>query len=519
MKLFGKAFLVATLLLGIAVTLNAGTVMAQSPSGLPGSGWWTSAGIQNIGTGEASVELTAYRVEGDTGSPASFNNSTTIAQNGNTTFIPESFPGTVQVGLPSGFAGSMVLSSNQPLAAVGQVGNNTVGSLGVADGQASAFYNGSSSGAAKIFYPTIKSNFVNKSTTLFIQAAGADVTIAATLAMNDGTNYTYSNSIAANKTRIISVADFKNGNNSPPTTNCGNANTSPCVGAVTITATGGDIVGSVVEAPTSGTAVEGQAATLFTDTSSNSTIICPVYKSGWFGRTSGITVQNVTGDGGSTTVTFSGQITGDNNSSSQVGQVKTGSADIGDGKSVTFFPSLDNDGLGNPALSNVFMAVTLTTDTNTDKIVAAVNESNFDGNKKKSNTYTCFNPTTATAKVALPQVKDAFGGLKNNTGVSIQYAGTDPAGKTNITAEFNCGGTTYTHNAIEVGGATSGVQLAHTYFAPSNNASNWSGTAMPSAVNCAVTVTSSGANIVGIANESTFNGDLDTKTYEGFNLN
>ena len=75
----------------------------------------------------------------------------------------------------------MVAGSNQPLVAIGQVGNNVIGGLGVTGGYASAQYRGSNAGATSLSYPTVKSNFNGKTTTFYIQAAGADTTVTATI--------------------------------------------------------------------------------------------------------------------------------------------------------------------------------------------------------------------------------------------------------------------------------------------------------------------------------------------------
>ena len=65
---------------------------------------------------------------------------------------PEIPHGPIRIGftpeLPAGFQGAVVLSSDAPIVAVAQVGNNPSGSVGVPGGTATAFYQGIGSEAA-----------------------------------------------------------------------------------------------------------------------------------------------------------------------------------------------------------------------------------------------------------------------------------------------------------------------------------------------------------------------------------
>ena len=60
--------------------------------------------------------------------------------------------GTVDVSpaLTGNFAGSMVVSSDQQVVAIGQVGNNPLAGLGVTGGTASAMYNGADATASDL---------------------------------------------------------------------------------------------------------------------------------------------------------------------------------------------------------------------------------------------------------------------------------------------------------------------------------------------------------------------------------
>lgn len=486
--MFRKA-LVAALMLTMVVT---GVASGQSISALPGGGWWTSAGIQNVGTDTANVMLTAYPASPS--DSATYSKSTTIAKDGSVTFLPGSTAaGTIDVGLPASFVGSMVLSSDQPLVAIGQIGNNKLSSppLGTVGGYASEMYRGMSSGAATISFPTVKNNFGGKTSFFYVQATGSDVTVVATVKTNNSVSHTANYSIKANKSVLMSVGDFS------PTiasTGCGSdANTSPCVGSLSVTATGGNIVGVALETDTSvAPATRVQAASMFAPTDASTSVYCPVFKNNYVNRYTGVTVQNASGADLTVYATFTASAGGS-------GTYRASLA-VPAGASRTFSGQIPNVG-GFPSGAYGSMVIT-----STGNIVAAVNEANFNAPPYKATTYTCFAAGGATQKIALPQFKENFG--SNITGVSVQNVG---AADTNITAKFTCAGTTYTAAAIPLAKGST-----YTYYNPSSTI-DWVGTRMPNAVLCAVVVTAN-QNIVGIGQEAMPSGSLNTKNYEGFNL-
>lgn len=483
--------LVATMLVALLFT---GVASGQSIQSLPGSGWWTSAGIQNVGTGTAALTLTAYPA--DATSTTTYSNNTTIAQGGSVTFLPGSTaPGTIDVGLPDSFVGSMVLSSDQPLVAIGQVGNNQLSNppLGVTGGYASGMYRGASAGASTITFPTVKNNFGGKTSTFYVQATGADVTIVATVKTNDGTSHTYtpSGGIKANKHLLLSMENFTP---AIANSNCGSANTSPCVGSLTVVAAGGQIAGVALETDSAKIpATRLQVASMFTPNDAATTVYCPVFKNNYGGRFTGVTVQNVSGGTVNIYATFSAS------AGAGTGTFHSSITGVADGSSQTFSAQVPNVG-GFP--DNTYGSMVITS---TGNIIAAVNEANFSG-VLKATTYTCFSASAATLNAAFPQVKEMFG--VNTTGVSVQNIG---SADTSINAVYTCGGTAYTHVAVSLAkGAT------YTYYKPSSSAANWSGTALPSNQNCAVKVTAS-QPIVGIGQEAATT-SLDTKNYEAFSL-
>lgn len=281
-----KSKVVSVSVVLVIILALAGVAVAQGIQTLPGSGWWTSVGIQNSGTSMANAVLTAYHVDG--GAADTHTSSFTITTGSSVTFIPVSTgaAGTVAVTPPleSGFAGSAVVSSDQPLVAVGQVGNNQQFSnqVGVAGGYASAQYRGSGQGAASISYPTVKNSFASKTTTFYIQAAGSDATVTVTVKTNDGVTHTKSELVSANKTWVVSPSDLV-----PPvaSTSCTtNANTSPCVGSLSAVATGGQVVGAVVEHQAAAApATLAQSTSLFLPADADTTVYCPTFKNAYGG--------------------------------------------------------------------------------------------------------------------------------------------------------------------------------------------------------------------------------------------
>lgn len=482
-------------LLVAAVVMAAGVAYGQGITALPGGGWWTSAGIQNVGSDTAQVGLTAYHLSG--GATDTHSASFTIAEDGAVTFMPGGTTPNVDVSpvLESGFAGSMVIASDQPLVAIGQVGNNQVGSLGVSGGYASGLYRGLSAGAATISFPVAKSNYGGKTSTYYVQATGTDTSITATVKTNDGATHTAKYSISANKSVVVNMSDFTP---AIATSSCGSGDTSPCFGAITVVAApSGTIAGVAVETDTSvSPATRAQVASMFDPVNdADTTVYCPLFKYNWANRHTGVTVQNVSGGAANVYGTFVA-------SAGASGTYKSSYTGLANGSSYTFMGMNNNVG-GFPI--NAMGAVVFTS---TGKIIASVNEANFNAAPYKATTYTCFAGSRATQKIAFPQVKEIFG--VNTTGVTIQNVG---AGTATINAVYTCSGVPYTAAGISV---DPGKQF--TYYKPSQAGSgvSWIGTPLPSNKNCGVVVTAN-QNIVGVAQEAATT-SLDTKNYEGFNL-
>jgi hypothetical protein len=392
----------------------------------------------------------------------------------------------------------MVVSSDQPVVAIGQITNRQFSQFGVgiAGGYASEQYRGSPANSSTLNYPLVKSSFNGKTTIFTVQAAGADVNATATILTSDGVSHAKNLVIAAN--RSVTFGPQDGFNPAVQNTNCGtNPNTSVCFGSLTVVGNN-NIAGVALEfedGKSPATAV--QAASMFGTEDVGSTVLCPIIKNDFAGnhRTTGMSIANTGTESANVTATFT---------SSAGATFTEGPHAIAPGKSFVFsaFAPATIGGMG----PNTLAAAKVTSDKPT--IVGVVSERNISGSPIKFTTYTCFNPANATAKVAAPVFKKDFG--NNTTGIQIQNA--NETGNVTVSATFKCDAGTTTYGPIS-GNIAPGASL--NIFRPVE---------VPNNKLCAVTLDAGGANkIVAIINESSdlFQGDtflLNTKNYEGFNL-
>jgi hypothetical protein len=494
-----KQILRATAALGILF----GVTSLASAQTLPGSGWYSTAVIQNVGSAAATVHLDVYSQTGSA-APATADITPQIAPGASRVFFPGSggASGNVDVSspLPGNFSGSMVVSSDQPVVAIGQITNFQFSQFGVgiAGGYASEQYRGSPANSSTLNFPLVKSSFGGKTTIFTVQAAGADVAATATILTSDGVSHTKSLSIPAN--RSVTFGPQDGFSPAVQNTNCGtNPNTSVCFGSLTVVGNN-NIAGVALEfEDNKSPATAVQAASMFGTEDVGSTVLCPIIKNDFAGnhRTTGMSIANTGTETANVTATFT----------SSTGQTFTeGPHPITAGKSFVFSAFAPATIGGMPA--GTLAAAKVTSDKPT--IVGVVSERNISGSPVKFTTYTCFNPANATAKIAAPVFKLDFG--NNTTGIQVQNA--NETGDVTVNATFSCDAGTTSFGPVSSGPLAPGASF--NYFRPS---------AVPANKLCAVTLDAGGANkIVAIMNESsdlfpgtnTFN--LNTKNYEGFNL-
>lgn len=450
------------------------TVVALASGGPAGGGFYTGQTLQNIGSAVANVVVTAY----DSASSASYSRNFTIPVGSSITF----FSGDI-TGVPSGFQGSAIVSSDQPLKAIVNVTNRQSGSYGIAGGTAAAQYRGvdSSSTGTKLSFPLAKQQFGPKSSAFYIQNAGsASAVFTATFLMGTSLtdpapvtyNYT-SGSLAPGQMAVIIGADalVPNGR----------------IGSLTVNSVQ-PMAGTVLEYETSTSPAKIlQGTTGFTANDYDIRILFPVVKKQLGGRSTGLQVQNVTGGSVGVTMVYYGA-----GGTCPAGNVYTETLQtVAAGASVTY---LDSALLPAGCLASAVA-------TGTGNIAGVVNEAFLPCTGscvQRATIYAAFPGSSATTKLVAPVFKEDFGSKR--TGLSIQNVGNATA---TATVVFQVGTTTYTYNnlSIPAGGSALLLDMTNTTAYPSANWTGGAGGTLPNGSLAAVTITAN-QPIIAIANEA-----------------
>lgn len=472
------------LIVGVVLAvLLANVAYAQ----LPGSGWWSGEQIQNVGTGDATIVVTAY----DKNSTSTYEASDTVASGASKTFLPTDF-----TGMGNGFIGSAIVSSNQPIKGIVNVTNQPATlpggvSVGVTGGKASAQYQGMDQPDMTLYFPLAKNRRYSYSTVFYIQNAGsAAATAQATFSMDDGNTYNYTTPSIPPGDMVIIHPD----NASVPTTNAGRAN----IGSLQVTSAQ-NLAGVVMEYNADQTVATVLFGTRgFTAADFDNKAYAPVVKNNRFGRFTGIQVQNV----GSSAITVDIDYVG--TSSNCKGTATTDTITVDPGKSTTAVSNAGN------FTANCTGAATLDGNGN---FVAIVNETNLAGSSAAGIVYSAMPDNAATTKLSIPLFKESR--YNATSGLQIQNVGSATA--TNVVATFSCkGGSTFTSasspQTITAGGG-------FLFYNPSTMGSSVFPTGFSPNVNCGVIITSD-QPVVAIVNETSTASPahLDDYNYEGFNL-
>lgn len=512
----------------VAVLIAALLLIVSSVSAaLPGSGWWTSFSVQNVGAGDGSVQMTAYSATDTIGSepfPISPFNSLI--------YDPGRSVGGNSIGfsssLPSGFEGSVVLSGSVPLAAAAEIANYTNGSVG-GGGTASAQYQamGADITATELLVPTVKHNYggiMKQTTTIYVQAAGADAEVTVTYNMNDGSTHTQTKTISANQMFVFDPANAE-----PPVaeSNCGtDANASPCFGAATISSTA-NIAATYVEHPHQGSPAPFALSTRAQTVADQSTTLYGAsvkheYTTGAGTGITGDTIMNVGTGPALVRATLTVTKLGNNAPAGvSVGDVFIGEEVIQPGQSVVF-SQWDNNLGGMPA--GTFAAVTYESIDNAtydpQPLVGASNDAKtlpkLTGGLGKT-VYKLFADTTTTDTVAAPIIKEF---VNNITGaLTVQNVGTNPD---KIVFEFYEFGSSTGPYVFETKDALQPGEAINTWGVSQNYGNYLTGLADFSVLNgkeFSVKVYSkSGEPIICLVSENSPPGDYDIRNYEGFNI-
>ncbi len=369
----------------------------------------------------------------------------TIPANGSKTYFP--------IGASAGFNGSVVISSDQPVAAITNVLGN-----GFAFG---ASYESFEAGAPVVNLPLIMKGNFGFSTWFNVQNAsspgGPSVTVNISFA---GTSCTHTATIPAG-----AAATFNQATNACLPT--------PYVGAATVTATGGDIVATVLEAGTTTLfAYNGFAA------GGSTNPIMPLVQANNFGYFTGIQVQNAGTQATNVTISY---VPGTH------GNPCTQTQTIAAGASATFTNCSDM------TVPQFVGGASVTTNSTNQPLVAIVNQLNTSAGKGAA--YNAFDPAQATGTVNFPLImRDNFGFF---TGFNIYNAG---AAAATVSCTFSGTGGPAPVNATVAAGET----LTSIQFGP--------GPYVGSA-----TCTAPGGSLVGVANELGSAAGDNLFAYTGFN--
>jgi hypothetical protein len=324
--------------------------------------------VQNLSTTDDATVTIAY-INQDGSEDTSVND--TIPAGTSTTYYP--------IDAAAGFDGSVVISSDQPVAAI----VNLLGDNGAFGG---ASYNSFSSGSANANIPLVLSDFFNINTFFNVQNTGtSDVTV----------NVNYS---AATCTDTSATIPAGAAHKFDQTVDC-TANT---IGAATITSNGTIAVAVVQHDNQSLLAYNG-----FT-TAGSSTAIAPLVSQNYFNSRTALQVQNTGASAVDVTVNFTPSPGFPGAACSQTLNIApAASANFGDSVFFDGTPACDADAgwVGGAEI-----------DAGTGTVVAIVNS--VTSGTANAAAYSAFDPSTATTVVNFPLVMDRNFGIFSGTGLA-----------------------------------------------------------------------------------------------------
>ena len=452
-----KRGIIILVVFGLFVSLLTGSEVKA----LPGTGWLTGVQIQNTGTLAATYTVNYYAK--DSASVYTYTPATTLAVNTSVTILGSEASGWSPSQPPSGFIGSAVVDSDQPILAI----------VNETNGVAGAQYKGSSgSTATTVNVPLVKAAYFGKSTDIVVQNIGTAITtVTVSYSGNLGTG-SANHAIDPNKMWVFTAIDTMPAN---------------FIGAATVSSTGSVPIVAVSneffsDASNTNYGKVLQAGNAFASDAGSTTLYAPIQKKNFFTRSTGLQVQNVGASAATITATWTDQTSGLTYSNT--------SPSVNAGDSFTFFGAT----MTTPA--GFFGSAVVTSAQN---IVAIVNES-YDAppaGGQKSTCYLAFNNTVPTTTVNFPLQKKTQGAGANNTGIQIMNVGSAAA---DILCTYYVGASSYpvTQNIA----ANSSKTWLNSAGVPSNSIGS--------------AVCTSAQNIIGVANEAS--NTMDIKNYEGFNL-
>jgi hypothetical protein len=433
----------------------------------------TGLKVQNLSSSIANITLNFYP-EGN--STASASVPDTIPANGSKTYAP------LPQQVSTGFKGSAIISSDQPVAAVVNIASpNLAADFG------GGSYVGFTVGARKFYLPLVFREYFNFSSFFSVQNIGdAVTTVTVTFVgtnLNGPVTHTVSQAIQPNTS-----FEFNQDN----ITALGTRFT----GAATIDSSAEDVVAAVMQVST------GQILGYGGFPSGSTNPVMPIVQANRFGYFTGINVQNVGTAATDVTISYT--------PSGTEGSACTETINVPAGGKVAFAQYAfqangrgSNAGTDNCADGAAFLGGgKVTANSANQPLVAAVNQVNLTANK--GDTYGAFDPAAATNTVVFPTAQDRFFGYF--TGFNVANVGTVA---TDITCTFTDSSVTATKAAVAPDGVFSVVTTTGTGNFPVG--ANYNGSAT-------CTASATGAKIVGVGQQLKTTGNVDTFfVYEGIN--
>jgi len=373
--------------------------------------------VLNLTSTDTQVTLSFYDLGGG------FNTSATQTITGNSFY--SFFPLTA---VSSGFNGSVVVSSQYAIAATSNLLGYT-GSTQVAGGS----YTASSSGSTSVYLPTLMHANSGYNTWFYVQNAGSS-NATVSVSYTDGTSN--SGSIQPGASAQFDQA-----------TEAGHS----AVFAGTVSSTNSQpLVVAVVEESPSGVifAYNGFSTT------GASTILMPLINENNSGWRTGMQIQNTGSMDTDVTLTYTPRPVGG------AGTACTEKHTIQAGKGAQFAFNAFAGPVGAPPITDSTCVrgekfignAKVTTNTNSQNLVAVVNQLNTSSGQNKGGAYDSIDPSTATNTVVLPLIMDRNSGWY--TGFNVQNVGTSTV---TVTCTFSGNmATTYTVTGSVAPGGTIG---------------------------------------------------------------
>jgi hypothetical protein len=460
--------------------------------------------VQNLSeVSAATIQITYYNADGliaATQTTLAGGALITIPAGGSLTFY-DGFNGSVAIGAPAGFRGSVVISSDQPIAAIT---NLTGASLGES-------YSGFSTGAQVVGVPLIMRGNSGYNTSLTIQNVGSlPTTVTVTYTPGSiGTAASDSGSIPPGASLTFDQTNK---------TELGTT----FIGSASISATaGGSIVAIVNE--TTGT----NLLTYNGFTGGATSIAVPLLFANNSGFYTGLTVQNIGGQTASVTITYTPNVISTASDPNACGTPPAKLVSLDAGKSANFIQAA---GGGTPSTApfDDFFATCryvggATISNATQPLVAIVNEITTQGNQSSS--YESFSVAAATNTIKIPQLQANNSGIYSSS--QVLNVGGAPAsvtityGANSATGDGVCGALTPRTVTIANGGSFTFQQAGNNATAGLNTSEGTDGQFTTCRFVGSATISAPvGSKIVAIANilaPTTIYSD-GLFTYNGFNV-